>query len=54
MRLSLTTTVYEALVWNFDIAILVALKTPQRTSLLNLHKGMLRKCLDVRATNARQ
>lgn len=45
LRLSLATTVYEALVRNFDIALLVALKTPQRLSLLNLHKGGLRKCL---------
>lgn len=45
LRLSLATTVYEALVRNFDIALLVALKTPQRLSLLNLYKGGLRKCL---------
>jgi hypothetical protein len=33
LRLSLAATVYEALVWNFDIALLFALETPQRTSL---------------------
>ena len=37
MRLSLATTVYEALERNLDIALLVALKTPQRLSLLKSH-----------------